>query len=670
MSVIGAPTNLFDGKGRTPQDSQQFRSNHSEEEMAKEFQETDRIIKAISDDADKLIESLKASTAKGLYVMAQCWKAAPTEIVPAHVLLQTFLYHVDAIKVPKAHLPAIENDPSERAWASFIGLEEKFVSQFPEKPDFRTRIIAAWPGIFKWCRYFYIQRVSPVKDFDTARSNIEVICGVISHFFGDSELFKVMHKTEGIVTLCTQLWMHRAAPPPLTAFIMHTLLLNSTWEELDEVVAVAADKPAAVAQLAVNRVRTAMNESPMRATHVYTYTFALIAISRLPRHCLTEAVLAENAAWVVTRMLIVTAAAIRTARQLADEDHLQCLNAGFTFLRFALVRDDSPRWVSQAVDAGLLRVICEVAPLLEAKMHQFGRDCVQHILADTLPKHMVYLSVVKVVDRELNEVGDDMAEAGIARSWLYADWISLMHIATLRSAIAKLPKKAKGMGGTPCESTACSKVGPKKEFQRCTGCLIVYYCSKKCQKDAWPNHRGICKLKNENRATRAEEESQNQFSLPDAQFFRELFSTDANRHLSHLHKLAKRTFPADMRGEHFAICLDYTDPKHPGGTCSLKDIRTYTFPPLSGEEADPEHVVAHNDEMIKMVRREPKAYTFIEATFAFGERRIPRNFMIRPNIWARTDIPGLKWDGMTCENADANVVSFLERIMGLDLDLD
>ncbi|KAJ7870002.1 hypothetical protein B0H13DRAFT_2350696 [Mycena leptocephala] len=253
MSVIGAPTNLLDGII----DPEDLRRNPSDEELAEGEMAIDRF----------LLESLKKSEAKQIFVMAQCWKASPKDLVPGDIFLKTFLYHVDGANVPKIPLLPIENDPSERAWMSFIGLEHKFVSQFPKKPDFRTRLIAAWPGIFNWCHYFHIQRVSRIDDFDTARANIGIICGVISHLIVESDLLKVIHETKGIVTLCTQLWTHRAAPPVLTSFIMHTLLFNSLWEELDEIVT-TGDKPEPIAQLAVNRLRTAMNESPMRPAHV------------------------------------------------------------------------------------------------------------------------------------------------------------------------------------------------------------------------------------------------------------------------------------------------------------------------------------------------------------------------------------------------------------------
>merc|ERR1712098_496274 len=33
----------------------------------------------------------------------------------------------------------------------------------------------------------------------------------------------------------------------------------------------------------------------------------------------------------------------------------------------------------------------------------------------------------------------------------------------------------------------------EKEFQKCSRCGFVFYCSKACQKSDWPNHKQICK---------------------------------------------------------------------------------------------------------------------------------------------------------------------------------
>ncbi|KAK7031971.1 MYND-type domain-containing protein, partial [Favolaschia claudopus] len=416
-------------------------------------------------------------------------------------------------------------------------------------------------------------------------------------------------------------------------------------------------------------------------------TYAICILSRFARHPLTLAFLEQNACWVVTRMLVLTAdvVVLRTAKASVvvdrDSEYIESLNAGFSFIRFALIRDFSPRWVAQSVDAGLLRAVCRLAPLLEKQLHQFGRECVRHIIADTLPKHLVYLSVVKVVDREMNDIDDATLEKGVDGSWLAADWRSLQEVLTLRRSVAKISKEDKGSSRTLCDSKKarfmknelyhpCGKMAPKKELQRCGGCLNVFYCSKQCQKEAWPNHRALCRLRTEDRATQTTEDRNALFPKADAQFFRELLSTDAGLHLGHMQNLAKREFPREKQGEYFALCLDYTDLRYPTGTCSLKDIRTYTAPPMNGEDEDEEVVVEHNKEMVRMVLRDPKAYTFIEATFAWGERRMSRNFMIRPNIWDKHVPQMVNFLGKKmCANEDVeeNTPGFMKHLMNLGL---
>jgi nitrogen fixation protein len=89
------------------------------------------------------------------------------------------------------------------------------------------------------------------------------------------------------------------------------------------------------------------------------------------------------------------------------------------------------------------------------------------------------------------------------------------------------------------------------------------------------------------------------FSDEDAQFLREVIGTDAHIHYTHLQKLAKRKFPKEPV-ENFIICIDYTNTKYPAGTCSLKNIKTYVFPPVSSDATNPANVEAQNAEMIKM----------------------------------------------------------------------
>ena len=42
----------------------------------------------------------------------------------------------------------------------------------------------------------------------------------------------------------------------------------------------------------------------------------------------------------------------------------------------------------------------------------------------------------------------------------------------------------------------CKRLGTEQNvmLRRCAGCYITQYCSKACQKVAWPQHKGVCKI--------------------------------------------------------------------------------------------------------------------------------------------------------------------------------
>ncbi|KAF7296384.1 MYND-type domain-containing protein [Mycena chlorophos] len=82
------------------------------------------------------------------------------------------------------------------------------------------------------------------------------------------------------------------------------------------------------------------------------------------------------------------------------------------------------------------------------------------------------------------------------------------------------------------------------------------------------------------------------------------------------------------------VC-DYSNPKYPAGTCYLKDLRTYAFPPIDPEALDPANVAAQNEEMIKVVRRNPRDYTFIETIFMHDKNKLTRNFVFNAKLFIK-----------------------------------
>jgi hypothetical protein len=245
--------------------------------------------------------------------MADAWKQKKEDgaAISPDGLLQTFLHHLDGEKVPKVVKPSVENDRSDRAWASLNGLAGGFSSEFSSNPKLRAQLISAWPGVFKWCRYFYDQRVASEKDSETAEKAINTLCNTIRGLYLDPEVQATIRATSGIITLCARLCLHPASPT--SAFIPFSLLHANTWDGMDEIVAAAGGKPEAVAKPLLNRLRLTINQSPIHPDLTFTLAFILSTFMCVPRHPLSFAILADNGVWVTARMLFLVSEAIESS---------------------------------------------------------------------------------------------------------------------------------------------------------------------------------------------------------------------------------------------------------------------------------------------------------------------------------------------------------------------
>lgn len=60
------------------------------------------------------------------------------------------------------------------------------------------------------------------------------------------------------------------------------------------------------------------------------------------------------------------------------------------------------------------------------------------------------------------------------------------------SCIKKTRKVVSGGKGASCQRCMTTSLDIKREFQRCSKCKAVTYCSRRCQEDDWPEHRQYC----------------------------------------------------------------------------------------------------------------------------------------------------------------------------------
>ncbi|KAJ7117199.1 hypothetical protein C8R43DRAFT_1154419 [Mycena crocata] len=196
----------------------------------------------------------QAWTSREIFVLAQLSKASQEEdiqFISSDYALKTFLYHLDRDS-PAAVKPPVTNDASERAWASLIGLEAEFSAYFSTYPDSRIRLVSAWPHIFKWCLYFYHQRIVCGTDADAAQRGILTISSAILALSMDTELRTTVRATGGLVALCTRLCIHPASP--MSTCILFSILAVDTSEALDSVVDAAGGKPEVVVKAFLTRL--------------------------------------------------------------------------------------------------------------------------------------------------------------------------------------------------------------------------------------------------------------------------------------------------------------------------------------------------------------------------------------------------------------------------------
>lgn len=382
--------------------------------------------------------------------LARAYSEVPVDVLPPDALVKIFLWHLSADKVPSSVSPPSENDASERAWACLRGLSHpKFVVSLHENTDWRRRSLDQWPGIFKWSRFLYQQRVAPDGESPAARDVLVIVTYLLHHILRLPDLPPTILKTKDLVELLTRLWTHKHADVYHSSSALERVLENCVAPQLDDVCKSVGSAQTA-AKLVLERLKKATNAKEPNPNHMQCYTHLLINLARLPTHTLTMTILSEHAPWIVTRMLIVASELIGSNPK--PDLYLQhCIYNGLVFLRYSLIREDSFKWVCEALDAGLLRVINDMSLVIGRMDHFHPKECVQHILRDTLPKHMIYKSVIKVMKREMEDMDPESVDRLVRKSFLKEAWMSLLLLTELRSNIAQLPKSLR-RGGVGCEN--------------------------------------------------------------------------------------------------------------------------------------------------------------------------------------------------------------------------
>ncbi|KAJ7604512.1 hypothetical protein DFH06DRAFT_1254770 [Mycena polygramma] len=151
------------------------------------------------------------------------------------------------------------------------------------------------------------------------------------------------------------------------------------------------------------------------------------------------------------------------------------------------------QWLSDAIEAKLLRTLI---------VHSGGphAESIQHLvplfLTVILPPRLVYPGVLTALDTSLDDVDELVTAAAFKKSRIYDRWTQFSELAEDRIRVLDAYNDRETRSMKACDNLDCGIIRPKSTFQKCSGCLSLYYCSEPCQTLDWVKggHRRVCKI--------------------------------------------------------------------------------------------------------------------------------------------------------------------------------
>ncbi|KAJ7061857.1 hypothetical protein C8F01DRAFT_146986 [Mycena amicta] len=149
----------------------------------------------------------------------------------------------------------------------------------------------------------------------------------------------------------------------------------------------------------------------------------------------------------------------------------------------------------EALRAGLLRSLVEYA---RARQYMRGTmlDAARFLLATGIPRHCVYLSVLRALRVAFAEIEDPELNPAqhFVRVGLGQEWTECERLVRESLTVVDVYDTGTLSSMRACDNAECGVVGDKRQLKRCAGCRDAWFCSRECQKADWRHgHRKNCK---------------------------------------------------------------------------------------------------------------------------------------------------------------------------------
>ncbi|KAF9072498.1 hypothetical protein BDP27DRAFT_1320554 [Rhodocollybia butyracea] len=186
-----------------------------------------------------------------------------------------------------------------------------------------------------------------------------------------------------------------------------------------------------------------------------------------------------------------------------DNEYLQAIATCVHCLEAAFI--DSYNWIPLAISYDFLKAVIQSGPFIAKRRSTLGGVALEeslHMVFETMKPFLLYRSVlrpflwfVKSAQRLKPELYRQLID--MPPNTEYPDicfpttWKGFVTLAEERQESRRTANKE---GEFICSNLDCSLDSTNAKLKQCSCCRAILYCSKKCQKSDWSEHREECEM--------------------------------------------------------------------------------------------------------------------------------------------------------------------------------
>ncbi|RDB17076.1 hypothetical protein Hypma_001711 [Hypsizygus marmoreus] len=437
-----------------------------------------------------------ARSSSGLYALMRFAITEPTQTL---TILNTFCGYLDSKNMPASIRPTASDEINvDRALNSMKG-----VALVGTLRSTDSRVIEAlrrvWPHVMKWLQYLHtFQLDNEHLGSDQRVAIFTLISGAHKVFNQTPELQALTRNTPGYFKLLVEQWKMQIRVPgfisnppiyPLSNILTaHTNTLIPTAADAISTITTLLGGPDDVARIALEHLSASAEQTKSQANYSVAISADIDFIANLRTSApIRYALLSRHAVRAVTNLFFsLTAGPVN--KETADSVTMCMVSCGH-FLGFALEQSNGLPWVIEALNNQLVSAYIRCS----AWMPYMKPVLVKHFLVplrDTLPKYLMYVSVLKAAQRGMKKAQPLEAKM-IRKGPLWESWSQFKKLADERIGMLS-ESNGGGDKHQVCFNPSCRKVDTQDAFLVCNGCNDAYFCSKPCQDAMQEGHRRTC----------------------------------------------------------------------------------------------------------------------------------------------------------------------------------